>query len=123
MDDLIRRACLAESDIDVAPSIRQIEEMRNELGHRPYDDIDVVIAGVSDRSATGLPRALLERHPRTRVLLLELHGGIGALYELIPHHERLGPMSPSEIVRVVRDDATRAEMWDELDLVQFDGAD
>lgn len=108
MEDLVRRACLADGEIDVELSIDSVDELRTQLARcKP----DVVIAAVRDGDASATVLAMLQLRPMLRVLLIALSGAVADLYELRPEQTRLGPVSPTEIVRAVRDDGAHAGAW------------
>lgn len=64
---------------------------------------DMVILGLTaDEDATLVP-ALFARWPRAQVLTVAPTGGAAALYELRRRRRQLGEVSPSELVRTLRD--------------------
>lgn len=108
MEDLVRRACLADDSIDVVASTRSFDEMRMQLANRA---VDVMIAAVQGGDETARSLAMLEARPTMRVLLIALNGAHADLYELRPHRTRLGPVSPAEIVRALQDAAAHTRAW------------
>ncbi len=67
------------------------------------ESIDVVIAGVEAGAFSADADELFGANPRLCVLGVEGDGRQTTLYELRPHHSRLGELSPAELVTVIRD--------------------
>lgn len=111
MEDLVRRACIADGAISVEESTASLDDLLPGLMTSPAD---VVIVGIRADDMPSIPRALLERRPRLRVLLVAMRDADAELYELRPHRARLGAVSPAEIVRAVRDDEAHDEAWTAL---------
>lgn len=111
MEDLVRHACEAEPGAIVDAVVPDVSELRRELRARC---IDVVIAGVHGKPHSELPIVVFESQPETRVLLIETHEAAADLYELLTQRRRLGPVSPVEIVRALKDDVARSHEWSAL---------
>ena len=67
------------------------------------EGIDVVIAGLEAGEFSANAEDLFGANPRLCVLGVEGDGRQTTLYELRPHHARLGELSPTELVTVIRD--------------------
>jgi hypothetical protein len=63
---------------------------------------DVLIVGAGCADHREVTRALLQRWPRTRILLVMEAGRRSVLYELRPHRTEFGELSPQELVAAVR---------------------
>ena len=64
---------------------------------------DMVILGLmADEDATLVP-ALFARWPRAQILTVMQAGDAAALYELRRHRRQLGEVSPSDLVRTLRE--------------------
>ena len=87
---------------EMTPLVRAVEE----------HDADVVLFG---HESTRLPsecRELLEARPYTRLLAVGNEGRRSTLYELRPHREPLGEVSPDELMEAIRGaPELRAEAW------------
>jgi hypothetical protein len=118
MEHLVRRACQADDEIEVFPSIGSLSEMRSELMRR---EVDVVIAGITSGDDAGLALALLALRPRVRVLLIAAQEGVAELLALRPQRTRLGAVTPADILRAVRDSSTHAADWADFDDPGVDG--
>jgi DNA-binding NarL/FixJ family response regulator len=76
-------------------------------------DADIVVVG--GRLGEGAPIcALLEAHPRVRVLAIRADGRRGSLFWLAPERKSLGELSPEMLVQAIRDSAELCarEWWD-----------
>jgi len=67
------------------------------------EGIDVVIAGLEAGAFSADAEELFGANPLLCVLGVEGDGRQTTLYELRPHHARLGELSPAELVTVIRD--------------------
>ena len=108
MEDLVRRACMADGTIEIDDSIRTVEGLCAALGSR---QLDAVIAGAIDGDTSPIPPATLQLQSTLRLLLITARDGVAELFELLPHRTRLGDVTPMEIVRAVQDDRRHASAW------------
>lgn len=108
MENLVRRACLADGEIDLEASIDCATDPR--LQHQ-LQAADVAIVGWRGGDSPTVVRSLLEQRPTLRVLLIELAAADAVRYELRPEQTWLGPVSPAEIVRAVHEDEAHAGAW------------
>jgi hypothetical protein len=109
--DLVRRACLADGTIEIDVTIDSVAELCTELTHRR---LDAVIAGATPGEMSPIPLAALQLQPTLRVLLITARDGVSELFELLPRRTRLGDLTPTEIIRAVRDDGAHATAWSGL---------
>jgi DNA-binding NarL/FixJ family response regulator len=68
---------------------------------------DAVVLGLTAAEDATLVPALFARWPRAQILTVMQRGGAVALHELSRHCRVLGEVSPSEMVRTLRDAAQR----------------
>jgi hypothetical protein len=108
MENLVRRACLADGEIDLEPSVDCAADPR---AQRRLDLADVAIVGLRGGDSRAVVQSMLQQRPKLRVMLIELAAADAILYELRPEQTWLGPVSPTEIVRAVHDDAAHAGTW------------
>lgn len=94
--DILKR----ESDMEVLPSLNVDADV---AGAVRREGIDVVIAGLDAGEFSAEADELFGANPRLCVLGVENDGRQTTLYELRPHHARLGELSPAELVTVIRD--------------------
>lgn len=104
----MRRACLADGEIDVEASLDCVADWQAE---RQLDGVDVAIVGQRAGESSAFVRAMLQERPMLRVMLIELADAHAVLWELRPEQTRLGPVSPTEIVRAVHDDEAHVVRW------------
>jgi DNA-binding NarL/FixJ family response regulator len=119
MEDLVRRACLADDSIEVVASTRSFDQMQLQLTNLA---VDVMIAAVHGGDETTRSLAILAERPTMRVLLIAATGASADLYELRPHRTRLGPVSPAEIVRALHDDTEHAQAWASVGMIASGGS-
>lgn len=99
MRGIIRDLLSAEQGIDLVGETSDDVDLA-ELVHATR--ADVIVMGLND---TGLPAAgerLLAQHPRVRLLGVVADGRDAVLYELRPHRQSLGEVSPEALVSAVR---------------------
>jgi chemotaxis response regulator CheB len=102
--DLIERAIVAQPDMTllaVLESPRQMVQAARAM--RP----DFVVIGLKARALPTECRQLMAEHPTLRLLGIEAVAGEAHLYELRPHREALGEVSPGDVVSVIRGAARR----------------
>jgi hypothetical protein len=66
---------------------------------------DVAIVGARSTSDTEVPLNLLERWPRSRVLVLTIDGADAAMVEFRPHITRFGALSRAKLINILRSGA------------------
>jgi hypothetical protein len=118
MQDLVRRACQADCEIEVGPSIESLSELTRDF----MREIDVVIAGVRTREDADRALTVLALRPPVRVLLIAAQDGVAELFALRPQRTRLGAVTPADIVSAVRDTAPHAAAWAGLGGPSLEGA-
>jgi DNA-binding NarL/FixJ family response regulator len=64
---------------------------------------DVVILGASDDQMPPAGRQVVNRAPHVKVLAVGSEGRHAWLYELRPHEQRIGEVSPQDLVSAIRD--------------------
>jgi hypothetical protein len=111
MENLVRRACLADGQIDVETCIDWVTDAR---AQRHLHTADVAIIGLRGDDSWAGVRSVLEQRPVLRVLLIEVAAADAVLYELRPEQTWLGSVSPSDIVRAIHDDDAHARAWSTL---------
>jgi DNA-binding NarL/FixJ family response regulator len=94
MHQIIENAMVGQPDLEVVSSDRgsladAVEQCR----------ADAVITGGDDPQ---MACALLERHPRVKVLAVVADGRETLLYEFRPRRARLGELSPAALLEAVR---------------------
>jgi chemotaxis response regulator CheB len=102
--DLIERAIVAQPDMTllaVLESPRQMVQAARAM--RP----DFVVIGLKAKALPTECRQLMAEHPTLRLLGIEAVAGEAHLYELRPHREALGEVSPGDVVSVIRGAARR----------------
>ena len=108
MEELVRRTC--GSDPTVLLVERPDETLEAFLHATGRLKVDVVIT-CADLNSASMSRALLDSDPTVRVLIIERRDGEAMLFELRPFRTLLGPVSPVEILRAVKDDTAHADAW------------
>jgi hypothetical protein len=79
----------------------------------PLNAPDLVIGATADSAQPGAAPDLLERWPRSQVLMIATDGHHATLYELQPRRTRLGEMSIEQLLGVVARLAQEASRrWD-----------
>ncbi len=71
----------------------------------------VVIIGLEESAIPAPGETLLRRLPTVHVLGVTRGGGQSFLYEMHPHREPLGELSPEGLVRAVRAAADSERVW------------
>jgi chemotaxis response regulator CheB len=102
--DMIERAIVAEPDMAlsaVLESPRQLAQVAR--AERPH----FVILGITGKTLPTECREMLSEQPTIRLLGIEATAGDGHLYELRPHREPLGEITPSHVVAAIRAAAQR----------------
>jgi hypothetical protein len=94
MHEIIEIAILGQPDLQVVRSDRGSLAEAIALSHA-----DAVITGIDDPE---LAAALLERHPRLKLLAVVAEGREALLYELRPRREGLGELSPAALLAALR---------------------
>lgn len=111
MEELVRRACSSDPTVQLVE--RSVGTLDAFLHETTPLNVDVVITCV-DLNSASMSRALLDRHPSVRVLMIEKRDGEAMLYELRPFRTFLGPVSPVELMRAVKDDTAHTNAWSML---------
>jgi DNA-binding NarL/FixJ family response regulator len=87
---------------EMAPLLRVVEE----------HEANLVLFGHDSSRLSSECRELLEARPYTRLLAVGNEGRRSTLYELRPHREPLGEVSPDELLEALRrEPSARAEAW------------
>lgn len=118
MEDLVRKACDADGEIEVGRSVADMAQLREEF---MTHEVNVVIAATSRAGELAIPQAVFALQPQARVLLIEPDEAAGDVFELRPRLSRLGPLSPQDVVRAVCDDADHAKAWCALGAAKTEG--
>jgi DNA-binding NarL/FixJ family response regulator len=106
---ILRAVVDGPPEIDV---VAEYEEMVPLLPAATEHRADVVLFGHESTRLSAECRELLEKLPQTRLLAVGNEGRRSTLYELRPHREPLGEVSPDELVRAISGaPALRAEAW------------
>ena len=63
---------------------------------------DVVIVGVRESGPAEDATALLERWPRSQVLMITAHGRKAVMYRMVPQETDMGEISPDQLVEAIR---------------------
>jgi DNA-binding NarL/FixJ family response regulator len=96
--DIVTNAVDAEPDMEIVARFRTREQLFEAIASAP---IDVVILGVEEPDDLPLAREILRRS-RQALLLLSIDGRRATMYELQPHKEALGEVSPQGLVAAIR---------------------
>lgn len=107
--ELIRESLEGEEDLAYAgcyPTAAELGPAVERLGGERY-----VLIGTNGLDP-GTLRELLGRHPHAKLLSLAHDGRETFLYELRPHRQPLGSLSPETLVAAVRS-APRSTLYDE----------
>ena len=87
---IVEDAISQESDMDLADD------------HPAAAPPDVAIVGTRSTADTVVPLSLLDRWPRSRVVMLTIDGADAAMFEFRPHITHLGDLSRAKLVDVIR---------------------
>lgn len=98
--DIIDGIVVAQPDLEIC-EYRGTQGELDEALEETHADV-VIVGDVAD-SRWERWSPLIYRWPRLKVLALEQHGRRAALYELRPHREELGELSPPELVAAIRE--------------------
>ena len=102
--DLIERAIVAQPDMTLLAMLESPRQMvQAARAMRP----DFVVIGLKAKALPSECRELMAEHPTVRLLGIEAVAGEAHLYELRPHREALGEVSPVDVVSVIRGAARR----------------
>ena len=95
--DILEQAIAGAPDMD---TVRELPEVAPE----PSDPSqpDVVIVGVRESEPAEGVSALLNRWPRSQVLMLTAHGRKAVMYQLVPRGTDMGEISPDQLVEAIR---------------------
>ena len=96
--DILERAIAGAPDMDTVP---ELPEAAPEPADQPPQP-DVVIVGVGEREPAEGVSALLNRWPRSQVLVLTAHGRKAVMYQLVPHGTDMGEISPDQLLEAIR---------------------
>jgi len=96
--DTVREIVSAEPDLTVVAELDDQASAGPTIGARA---VEVVIAAVGDCQPIDF-RTLLTEHPRLRVLCLSVDGREASLFELRPHEQTLGEISPEVLIAAIR---------------------
>jgi hypothetical protein len=93
LHDIIAHAIAAEPDMALEPASAPTAP-------------DVVIVGTTDAAQLAGVAALLVRWPESAVIAIEPDGRNANFFELRPHRARLGEISPTDLIRLIREKAS-----------------
>jgi hypothetical protein len=110
LHELIRESLDGEEDLAFAGVYASADDLGPAL-ERLRGERYVLIGGTNGPD-TGKLRELLGRHPQAKLLALAQDGRETFLYELRPHRQPLGSLSPETLVAAVRA-APSAALYDE----------
>ena len=97
--EIIGEIIADEDDMEVVGELRDHTGVV-ELAERT--EATFVIAGLTHPELDSVYRDLLAGRPSTRVLAVRREGRLSTLYELRPHAETLGELSPEMLLTVIR---------------------
>ena len=80
----------------------ELLDSRSDARHLDSSGVDVVLAGTADPHDFGSAATLLERWPRSRILLVGYSGRQAAMYELYPRKLVLGDLSVYALEHAIR---------------------
>ena len=101
LGDIVRSALADAPDVNIAGGPVDIQStLAAARALRP----SVVICGTPPDAAPGLYEALLDAHPRLRIVELAADGRPARVHELVPHVVELGDISLARLVAAVRGD-------------------
>jgi DNA-binding NarL/FixJ family response regulator len=95
--DILAQAISSEPDMDVIPEPMAVPPTDEQLGSP-----DVIVVGTSDAPPAEGARALLDRWPHSRVLIITARGHRVLRYELLPRGVDLGELSPAQLAEAIR---------------------
>ena len=113
--DILERVVSAESDMKLVSEPEGQRRVVTEYLPAP----DVVIVGENTSTQDNVAGALLERWPRTHILMVMERGHRVVLHEWLPRSIELGELSPTQLVQAIR---TASHSEDTNDTLTF-GAD
>jgi DNA-binding NarL/FixJ family response regulator len=97
--EIIEEIIAGERDIEVVGELR---DHAGVVALAERTDATFVIAGLTHPELDSVYRDLLAERPSTRVLAVRREGRQSTLYELRPHAETLGELSPEMLLTVIR---------------------
>jgi hypothetical protein len=112
MEDLVRRACQMDDQIEVGPSIDNLSGLRAVFAR---GEVDVVISGITNEKDAVQALEALTLHPSARLLMISARGGVAELWVLRPQCMVLGSLTPADIVKAVRDSHAQTGTWSAFD--------
>jgi hypothetical protein len=95
--DILEHAIRQQTDCELLKDMRDLAV----LSGRTVPP-DIVVLGLTEAPDATLVTALLARWPMTRVVTVRQSGDDAIAYELRPQRRKLGPLSPTEIVGMLR---------------------
>jgi DNA-binding NarL/FixJ family response regulator len=98
MGDMIERLLATNDDLEVVGRL-QDAGLADAVGRT---DPDCVIAGMSGEDVPPECRELVDEGLRPRVLAVAREGTNAVVYELVPHTERIGVMTPALLLDLLR---------------------
>jgi len=101
LTDMVRDVLEHASGIDLVGGVADIEHTADAV-ERTH--CDAVVWVVAEAAAAIAPPALLDRHPRLRIVAVEGRGAHGSLWRMRPHRTRLDTLSPERIVAELKAD-------------------
>ena len=99
LTDIVRGIVAAEDALALVGEAPEGGELTDDV-ERTGAEAVVWLSG--KRSPSGAVVGLLRRHPRLRVLTVEGDGRCGFLFEMRPHREPIGELSPDRLVGTLR---------------------
>jgi DNA-binding NarL/FixJ family response regulator len=96
--DTVSEIVSAEPDLTVVAELDDLASAGATIGAQA---VGVLITAVGDCHPIDF-RTLLTEHPRLRVLCLSADGREGSLFELRPHEQTLGEISPEVLIAAIR---------------------
>jgi hypothetical protein len=96
---MVRDVLENASGIDLVGDVTDIADASEAVARTGSD---AVVWLVSEAAAAEAPAALLDRHPRLRIVAVEGRGTHGSLWRMRPHRTRLDSLWPERIVAELR---------------------
>ena len=101
--DIIGDALASEADMEVAGVLSSGDDDLVDATRRT--NAEIVIVGLRDAKLPNAYAKLFRAQPQLRVLGLAADGRRAWLYDLRPQKRSLGELSPTDLIRAIRDSA------------------
>jgi hypothetical protein len=97
--EIVSRALLHAPDIDIVAEYEDLEQVARSC---PFDEVEVIVAGVDRPADRSRLEDIIASHPRLRAVALREAGRNGAMWECRPQEMPLGELSTDCFVQAVR---------------------